>query len=166
MDQIEMRLSRPRPMLISLVLIACTSCQESPTRSTPLPIADSRPTTITGLVRDTVLRPISNARVDVLDGALTGASTTTNDEGRFVFMRAVPAGDRVTLQISKEGYSSATPRVRADASLLITLMATTLVDLEGTYIVSFIAAPSCTQLPAAVQRRSYAAGVRSTASSP
>ena len=65
--------------------IAATSCEQSPAAPTsPTP---GSPTTfnLTGLVRDTVLRPVMNAKVEIVSGPLASQFTATDANGQFVF---------------------------------------------------------------------------------
>ena len=153
-------------VVIAVAVVASANCAGTPTQSTAVPTPDSRLTMLTGRVQDSVFRPLRDARVEVLDGALMGAVATTNNEGRFVVAPPVPAGQSVTLHVTKEGYSTATPKIRTDTNLLVTLTSSTLIGLEGEYTVTFSASPACGQLPAAVQRRTYTGVVRPRPSPP
>jgi Carboxypeptidase regulatory-like domain len=114
---------------------------------------------IRGRVQDVVSRPIPDARVTIADGPQAGLSTTTNDEGRFAFVPFTTPSEATALRIEKDGYRPATPRWRAPDETLIALQSLTPLDIEGQYTITFAAAAACSQLPSAVQTRTYTAAI-------
>jgi hypothetical protein len=138
---------------------AATSCEQSPAAPTsPTP---GSPTTfnLTGLVRDTVLRPVMNAKVEIVSGPLASQFTATDANGQFVFAGLTPATPTVDIIVTKEGYSPVTMTARNNVNTIITLAASTLIQLEGEYQVTFAAANSCGDIPPPLRRRTYSATI-------
>jgi hypothetical protein len=101
--------------------------------------------------------PVVDARVEVIDGAAAGLSTTTGTDGRFRLYGVV--GD-TTIQITKDGYQTYTQSLNvADHSQVLTVslpLVRPRLDFSGTYVLTITAAADC-QLPDPVKTRTYTA---------
>src|SRR5438874_1920321 len=71
-------------LLITGGLIASGGCNktQSPVQSTPVP-SPTVSRSVAGSVHDTVLRPLTNVTIAVLDGPASGTSTLTDAAGSF-----------------------------------------------------------------------------------
>jgi hypothetical protein len=145
-------------MAIRVVVAACalvaTSCEQSTVTAPSTAPANFN---LEGTVRDTTLRPVAGARVEIFGGPHASQSTTTDANGRFVFAGLTPSADSVQLIVTKEGFSAVTTTARSNTPAVITLTATNLIQLEGSYQVSFTAANACDAIP--VRRRTYTATI-------
>ena len=90
------------PMLLLLFLVACADGGDG---STPSP----SPTQTTLTIRGTVFGddppatyPLAGARVEVLDGANTGRSSTTDGLGKYALENLTPGG--FTVRVRAIGY--------------------------------------------------------------
>ena len=157
---------RSRVAGVALALaVGCRNSSTLPDSSTaPTPQAPTAPLNIAGIVRDTIQRPVSDARILVLDGSAAGRFASSNEEGRFTLFDPTPVMETVALQISKAGYTPLTGRWRNNSDASATLIADPLLNLEGQYSIAFDAASACDQLPPAVRTRTYAATIGRTTS--
>jgi Carboxypeptidase regulatory-like domain len=145
---------------ILLIAIITSGCGGTSSVSPSGPSTDvNRIVTIQGRVQDSLLRPIADARVTIVDGPLNGVSTTTNEEGRFALAASFRAAELTTVHIEKDGYWSATARWRPSGEIWVALRALALPDLEGQYTITFSAAAECSQLPSQVRSRTYFASI-------
>jgi hypothetical protein len=87
---------------------------------------------------------------------------TTDAQGQFV-LNATASNDRVAVIVSKDGFESASLRLRAGQTALY-LRDLAVPDLDGRHTIVFIADASCTQLPVSLKGRSYTAAVTQSAS--
>ena len=155
--------------LFALVIVAA-GCDDSTssgaTGPTPAPVLSNFANTtldgIHGQVRDTIGRPVDDARVEIGDGPLSGRTARTGRDGRFLFEARLQSTDIATLRVTKDGFSPATLNWRGRNDFFITLSATNLLNLEGQYTIVFTAAPACSQLPATIRSRSYTGAMRPT----
>lgn len=131
----------------------------APTASSAAPSAPTSPTLIAvaGRVVDPLGRGISHATVRMTEGPLAGATSSTDADGRFQFVGGIPEGQTIGVDVFRDGYASFAGRVRARSDLGFRLTPMTLVDLEGTYAVTFTAADSCSQIPTELRTRTYVA---------
>jgi hypothetical protein len=159
------------PFVAVALAIFAAGCQNS----SPVPTSPSAPSSpsssppsktfnITGHVRDTLLRPISDAKIEIVDPALAGHVTTTDQDGRFTFPPLTAALEAVTLSVTKDEYSPATARARGNGGITVILTALDLVALDGQYTMTFTAASACDQLPPALRTRTYMATIGRTTS--
>ena len=155
------------PALAALVIVAAGCDDSTPngaTGPTPQPVLSNFANTtldgIRGQVRDTLGRPVDDARVEVGDGPLAGRMAVTGPDGRFMVAATLQSTDAATLNVSKQGFSPASLRWHGRNDFFITLSALNLPDLEGQYTIIFTAAPACSQLPPAVRSRSYGGTMR------
>jgi hypothetical protein len=114
---------------------------------------------VAGRVTDTLGGGIPNATVRITEGPLAGASSSTNADGRFQFIGEIPEGQTLGVEVFRDGYSAFAGRVRARPELSFRLTPTQLIDLEGVYSVTFVAADSCSQIPTELRTRTYVATV-------
>jgi hypothetical protein len=108
-------------------------------------------------VRDLLQRPIADVRIEVAEGPSSGAAAISDALGQFS-ITATASSDRITVIASKDGYETATMRLRAGQTLVV-LRDVVVANLEGRATIVFTADASCTQLPASLRTRSYAAVV-------
>jgi len=150
-----------RPVV--LIAIITAGCGATPTSPSGSPTNVNRIATIRGRVQDSVSRPISDARVTIIDGPQAGLSTTTNDEGRFAFVPFTTRAELTALRVEKDGYAPSNPRWPvADDQITVSLRSLTPLDIEGRYTITFAAAAECGQLPSAVQTRTFTAAISPT----
>jgi hypothetical protein len=155
---------------VSLVFVAACS------RSSPTAAAGGQNQNhVFGVVTDGVRRPLAGAIVRVLDGPMTGTTLMSNAAGRFELFGAV-AGP-VTLQVTREGFKSATHTAQWQAAIQGGIDVIRLESLElsaiqldpGAYGVTIsmdrAAAhdhgplPPCAGFPAELMSRSYSATI-------
>src|SRR5215510_914036 len=143
-------------VLVTLFATGCHGGSEQPT--SPSPASSSLVSLpFTGIVRDLLQRPISDARIEVTEGPSIGIAAITDTQGRFS-IAARAAGDRLAVSVSKDGYDTGTARLRAGESVL-SLRDSAVANLEGRATIVVTADASCTQLPASLRTRSYPAVV-------
>jgi hypothetical protein len=118
-----------------------------------------------GAVVDFVGRPLSGARVEVIDGSRAGTVVTTDESGRFS-MPGTFTGN-ITLTVSKEGYARETrPLFPSGHTLpanpggrfefyfrLESLLPSP--NVAGVYTLTLTADKACTDLPAEARTRTY-----------
>jgi hypothetical protein len=117
---------------------------------------------VTGFVQDTAVRPLDQARLEIMDGPQAGLATMSDVQGRFSF-----DGQRFTqgftLRASKEGHQTAEKSVLPQGNAAYASFAlaspTPAIDLAGNYVVSVTADASCTALPPQTSSRSYTATI-------
>jgi hypothetical protein len=136
----------------------------SPTaRLVPIPTPQPTPTPLVlrGYVQDTAYRPLSGARVEVLDGPQTGTSTTTGVDGQFSLTGEFDSTTRFSASL--DGYIGATgtigqcPPCPRDWLSFVLAVPARPASVAGDYTVTFMADRSCQGIPAELQTRSYAA---------
>jgi Carboxypeptidase regulatory-like domain len=144
---------------IVLVAVVATGCQGGSASPTSPSSAGTQPSplTITGVVRDLLQRPIHDARIEVAEGPSSGLATITDALGQFS-ITATASSDRIAVIASKDGYDTATMRLRAGQTVIL-LRDSAVANLEGRAALVFTADASCTQLPASLRTRSYTAVV-------
>jgi hypothetical protein len=146
------------PIVILLVVVVVTGCYGDSSRPTsPSPAGTPSLQSISGVVRDLLGRPIGDARIEVGEGPSLGVATISDAQGQFS-LEAIASGDRVSLNASKDGYETATIRARVGQTVIF-LRDATVANLEGRATIVVTADASCTQLPASLRTRSYAAVV-------
>jgi Carboxypeptidase regulatory-like domain len=147
-------------VLVAVVVAGCDGESARPTSPSATSTQQSR-ITVAGVVRDLLQRPIRDARIEVAEGPSSGLAAISDALGQFS-IDAIASGDRVALIASKDGYETATVRPRVGQTVII-LRDATVVNIEGGATIMLTADASCTQLPASLRTRSYAAVVtRST----
>ena len=147
---------------IVLAAVLATGCgggaaqptSPSATSTQPTPIA---PVTVTGVVRDLLQRPIGDARIEVTEGPSSGLATISDALGQFSITATV-SGDRIAVIASKDGYETATMRLRGGQTIIV-LRDADVANFEGRATIVFTADASCTQLPVSLRTRSYSAVV-------
>jgi hypothetical protein len=138
--------------LLVLVLLG-TGCGDK------LPTTPSPPTTfnLAGVVRDTVLRPVNDAKVEIMDGPQTRQFTTTDEEGRFTFPPFTAPTPTLVLRVTRAEYSPLVTAVANKSNLWVTLNPLVFADLKGQYTIMFTADNACGKLPASLRTRTYTA---------
>jgi hypothetical protein len=118
---------------------------------------------VQGFVYDTLFRPLAGVLVEAIGGSRDGTSTTSGDNGRFQFSGNLD--DAIEIRASGEGYLSATqglgPNCVGNCNpntryFFLVLGATAPpVRVAGDYELTFIADPSCADLPLEFRTRTY-----------
>jgi hypothetical protein len=166
-----------RPFLVTILTFsAIVAGCDAPTRPLRLPTPTPSPTppplvvhTVVGQVFDTSLKPLANARVEVMDGPQAGAVMTSDADGRFSHTSTITVG--VRFRASKAGYLDATRASEAPlpgsggpyVNLYLELIAPR-ANIAGDYTMTFVADDSCTVLPPEVRTRKYIATVTPSSS--
>lgn len=143
-------------MLVGVVATGCDGGSTTPTSPSPISPQLSL-LTVSGVVRDILQRPIPDARIEVADGPSSGLTAITDALGQFS-IAATASNDRVAVIVSKEGYNTATTRLRGGESVIL-LREIAIANLEGLATIVVTADASCTQLPVSLRTRSYPAVV-------
>jgi hypothetical protein len=119
---------------------------------------------LNGWVYDTAGRPIEGATLQVLTGPNSGATTSTDQEGAYAFIQPFAAVPQ--MRATKAGYQTENSNVffLNNTSIIrgwfrLGSTAAPPVDLDGAYLLTFAADPSCTSLPDAARQRSYEATI-------
>lgn len=146
----------PVLVLVAVVAAGCHGDSIRPTSPSPTSTPSSLQS-ITGVVRDLLGRPIRDARIEVAEGPSSGLAAISDAQGQFS-IEAIVSGDRVSLSVSKDGYETATARPRVGQTVIL-LRDATVANLEGGATIIVTVDASCTQLPASLRTRSYAAVV-------
>jgi hypothetical protein len=150
-----------RSFAVVLALITA-GCDRGSAPTSPSPASASSAISINGTIRDLLQRPIRDARVEVVEGPSSGIAVISDAQGQF-FLNATATNDRVAVVVSKEGYETASVRLRAGQTGLY-LRDLAVADLEGRHTIVFVADASCTQLPLSLRGRSYTAAVAQSTS--
>jgi hypothetical protein len=147
-----------------------TSCSDGvaptpPTAPTPAVTAptSSQADFVRGWVRDTAIRPLANARVELLTGPQAGAAATSDATGQFIITATVD--DTSRLRASQEGHVSAEiaigpvcvgcPGQPGRSVGLFLHVPNAPAAVVGDYTFTFIADDACTTLPEPLRRRTY-----------
>jgi hypothetical protein len=120
---------------------------------------------VSGLVYDTVSRPVPAARVEVINGTQVGGAVITNENGEFTF--ETPLEIQTQLRASKAGYRNETKPVLPGPGNPVRVVfqlgsVNPAVDLTGQYEVTFTADAACEALPEIARSRTYSGTVTST----
>lgn len=137
----------------------------SPLMSSGPPVARPATIAVQGFVENSAFKPLTEARVEVVDGPQTGVSASTDARGGFA-LSGVLTGTK--LRASKEGYGSSERVVQASQMefILAPEGQGPPVNIAGRYFLAVDADPSCTDFPSALRHRSYEATVTPENSSP
>jgi hypothetical protein len=164
-----MQLLRTISFLSVMVALGCgphsSSTPMAPSPSpAPQPSPPSHPA-LNGYVYDTAFRQITGATVSLLDGAQAGATTTSNESGKFSFTGIFQ--DPTTLRVSKEEYAPVTVTAKSINSSTGEIWAFVVldqlarpVDITGDYALTIVADSACAGMPADVRTRTYGASIR------
>jgi hypothetical protein len=150
------------------IVVGCGGAK-SATQPTPVPSAPVQ-FSLFGWVRDTALRPLAGARVEVIDGPLAGESASTDGAGRFDLPGTFSYA--ATVRAAKEGYVPSTKSYQArtpgrQAIDLVLELTTPSVNIAGEYVVTLMADASCSgELPDAARTRTYTVVIGSLSNSP
>ena len=170
-----MRLLRTMSCLLVMVALGCGSHPSStPLAPSPAPAPPPSPPRhqiLNGYVYDTAFRHVSGATVSLLDGAQAGASTTSNDSGRFSFTGNFQ--DPTTVRVSKAEYAPATGTATSVGPVSGEIWAFVVLDqlakpadITGDYTLTIVADSACAGLPDDVRTRTYGASIRRTPDAP
>src|SRR5215471_3352471 len=132
-----------------------TSTVTSPTTPTP----PAGPYTLSGQVEEAGYYAVSDARVEIIGGPMSGRVAMTDSFGYYVFDGVTGA---LQVHATKDGYGPATKDVSFDTqhvNLMLKYDAPPSV-IGNVYRLTFTAAPSC-QLPDDARRRTYTATITS-----
>jgi hypothetical protein len=143
-------------VLFAVLAASCGGGSTTPTSPSPMS-PQLAAVTIFGVVRDILQRPVREARIEVAEGPSVGLATMTDALGQFS-MTATVSGDRVAVTVSKDGYDTATPRLRGGQSVIL-LRDIAVANLAGNATIVVTADASCTQLSPSLRTRSYSAVV-------
>src|SRR4029450_1109367 len=161
-----MRMRRTMSLWCVVVALGCgprpSSTPMAPSPPPVLPPSPSSHLNLIGFVYDTAFRPVGGAIVNLLDGAQAGASTQSNESGRFSFTGTF--ADPTTMRVSKDGYASATGTAKSNNSSTGSLWALVELDelarpgdITGDYALTIQADSACAGLPVDVRTRTYSA---------
>lgn len=166
-----MRMPRTMSLLIVMAALGCgprpgsTPMAPSPSPTPVPPPSPPAHLVLNGYVYDTAFRPVGGATVRLLDGAQAGASTQSNETGRFSFTGTF--ADPTTVEVSKDGYATATGTAKSNNSqtgviwgfLVLDELARP-VDIAGDYSLTIEVDSACAGIPSEVRTRTYAASIR------
>jgi hypothetical protein len=144
---------------LAMTAVGCTK-STAPTAPTMVPTPASPMFNLHGTVRDSISRPVSDARVELADGPQAGQFATTDMGGQFAFAPFTASAAMVTLRVTRDGYAPATYTVARQGdsqSGVIFLTPLTRVNPAGEYQFTLTAAAACEALPPAVRTRKYTA---------
>jgi hypothetical protein len=144
---------------LAMTAVGCTK-STAPTAPTVVPTPASPMFNLHGTVRDSISRPVSDARVELADGPQAGQFATTDMGGQFAFAPFTASAAMVTLRVTRDGYAPATYTVTRQGdsqSAVIFLTPLTRVNPTGEYQFTLTAAAACEALPPAVRTRKYTA---------
>jgi hypothetical protein len=142
-----------------------TPTAPTPALTAPLPAPPSSPPVafIRGWVRDTAIRPLSNAQVELLTGPQAGVVATTDSAGEFSITATIDDGSRV--RASKEGHVSAEVAIGPVCSGcpgqpgrsvgLFLQVPNAPAATVGDYTLTFTADSACSTLPEPLRSRTY-----------
>ena len=122
---------------------------------------------LSGSVYDSAFRPLGGVKVEALDGASAGISTTTSGSGDFALSGTFD--ESVTFRASKDGYVAATSMLKRNPtgglwlSFTLTVVAAP-VAIAGDYTLTLVADSACAgSLPEGARERSYPATISPSA---
>src|SRR5262245_45050851 len=160
--------------LVALALFIGCGHAASPVEPTPLSVssvpAALQDYRLSGGVRDSAWRPLSGAKVEVIDGPRVGTASTTDEAGRFSLAGTFTG--YITISASKDGYVRETrPLVPPGRPLppgnpgggwemyfSLDPVAPS-VNIAGVYTLTLTAASACSSLPEDARTRTYTASV-------
>jgi hypothetical protein len=163
--------TRTYAAVLSLVIVGLTGCGESSPRTSPIAtgpspvVAVSPPIeggqAIAGTVYDSAYRPLSGARVELLDGPQAGLATTTDSIGSFGFFANID--DATRFRASKDGHVTREATIGPYCAPckpnrwvhFVLNLVDSPVPLAGDYDLTFIADSTCANLPAELRTRRY-----------
>ena len=165
-DAIRFAIVPPAALLLMATQSACDRLPTGPTSpirgAAPSPGTADAPTfevSLSGPVLDNVLRPLPDARVEVMDGPMRGVFALTDPLGNYA-LPGVFSGS-VTLRASKAGYLAATQTFfgghEGENIFGFRLPTPSSVNLLGDYSVTITADPACAAFPDEARSRTYGA---------
>lgn len=164
-------MTKTRGIAALMLVIALAGCSSSRSPVAPAPASQATPqpapqpalVTVSGYITDTAFRPVAGAHVEVLDGPHAGRVTTTDARGQFQLQGMFD--DATRFRATKDAYLAATttltPRCATCSGNRFLFFYLAIVDppvnLAGEYTLTLTADAACTDLPADVLTRTYAA---------
>lgn len=157
-----------RRILLPALVLGVAGCGDS----SPSALIPSAPSVVPsasiglqGVVYDSAFRPITGARVEVVDGARAGTTASTDALGRFSFEGTV--GERTLLRATSVAHETATMLVPPKCASCATpwlyfylALVGPVTDMAGEYTLKFVADGTCReQMPSGLQERTYAATI-------
>lgn len=144
----------------------------APTAVVPPDVAITNGSTLSGIVFDTANRRIAGARIEVIDGAQAGMTTTANASGQYWLTGFFEEGTR--FRATKDGYfESVRPLGPSCAPCNPHLWVyfylgspVTPANIAGSYTMTVEARQGCNALPPEMRTRSYAATIVAEARQP
>jgi Carboxypeptidase regulatory-like domain len=130
----------------------------SPTSPNRVPPSASPVYSLTGVVTEPVGVPVEGATVTVVDGPYKGKSSFTDSAGHYAL---IGVDGSFTVQVDKDGYTSATKPVTVPQLLALDLELTPLVisgNIGGNWTVTFEPHSSCPS-PLNLDARKYRASI-------
>jgi len=141
---------------LAMTAVGCTK-STAPTAPTMVPTPASPMFNLHGTVRDSISRPVSDARVELADGPQAGQFATTDMGGQFAFAPFTASATTFTLRVTRDGYAPATVTAVGNQITDVRLTPVTRVNPTGEYQFTLTAAAACEALPPAVRTRKYTA---------
>lgn len=151
-----------------LLFLSCGD-GKSPAQPTPSLPAPTQPVfSLSGRVTDTAYRPLSGARVEVIDGLRAGTVATTDEAGRFSMPE--PFTGAITVIASKDGHRPDSRTVplgrlppgesggRWELAFYLEPLGPS-ANAAGVYTLRLTADSACTNLPADARTRTYTATI-------
>src|SRR5580765_1962231 len=158
--------------LLAAIAFACTE-RSTPIQPTPQPGVPGTQSeySLFGIISDGLGRPLSDVRIEVLDGSRAGVSATTDASGRYELPGSFSGA--ITIRATKDGYVSVTRhhdpslgQARQTLSFAMAISPSSSVNLAGEYSLTLTAASTCTEVPQPARSRTYSATVTPLASTP
>jgi hypothetical protein len=152
---------------VSLGVVGCGGSPSTPTAAqqpAPPPVPSST-TQLAGIVYDSAERPLSGARVEVLDGPQAGQWTLTDGTGSYGFNGAFDDATRFRATTTGHVPAIGTRGARCAPCnpnwwLYFFLQPDgASADLTGDYTMTIAADPACSDLPASARERTYTARI-------
>ena len=150
----------------AIVAVCGIGCGDT---KSPSPLQPTSPvqSSLSGDVQDTAFRGLSDARVEITEGAQAGAFATTEAYGLF----RIPGvfSGTISVRASKDGYVTATQRLQVPTNqdLVFHLEAAgPSVDMTGVYTLTLLADSTCTALPDIARKRTYQVAIGPNPRSP
>lgn len=145
-----MHATRIQSLVIVVVAALISGCAN--------PSSPSKATfTLAGIIRDSSLRPLADAMIQVTSGTLAGQVTTSNALGQFQFADTASVTVPTILVVVKAGYFPAT--VQVERTDIVVTLTSSRFPVEGDYTITFTAADECSMLPSSLRRRIYSSTI-------
>ena len=146
-------------IIAATLAMTAVDCTKSTAPTAPSMVSTPAPTmfNLHGTVSDSISRPVSDARVELVGGPQAGQFATTDMGGQFAFAPFTASATTFTLRVTRDGYVPATVTAVGNQIIDVSLTPVTRVNPTGEYQFTLIAAAACEALPPAVRTRKYTA---------